>query len=690
MSGNTLNTKNPTAAYTVTMAGQTFTQKDPKGLQYLSVEDHVDMIGVAEVSIGGNQGTEWDSLKIGSDVEIIIGGDDDTPVFVGYITGLRHTYQNGRETLTVLAMDPLVKLASSRNTLVYEKQTDSSIASDVMGAGGVTAGTVDPTSETRDYVFQRNESNLSFLRRLAARNGYVVRAIEGKVEFVAAQFGGSPIEIGKKEVISLDYSFTTRNIPASVTCYGWDYVTKKMVEGSAGTSEVDAIGSSSGTNVTSSLGDIWQGDCHVSDVWVNNQDAAKEMAKSALERMARSFLRGRSVVQGNGKLRTGVMVSFKGHRDGFNPTAYVISVRHRAFAGGGMTSEISFVSNTYPDDATAVDSGTSSDLPAASTSTVASTTSAASPISDVLSDLDSDVADAASDVTDAAADALDDAATAAAAAASAASDAVDDLDLDSLEDLDLDELTEAVDDLAESAGELADDLEEAADELEEELAEATEQLEELGEELEEIGDAAVSAADEVGDAVVSAADDVGDAVVSAAEEVEQVVDEATEVVEEVTEAIDEVEEQVTETVQEVTEAVDEVEEQVSGAVEQASSVASQASSAAAKASSAAAGAEEKISAMAGGQSSSAAAGGSGGGGADSKKSSAAAAGGGGGGGAGQAKNSSSAAAGGGGGQSKNSSSAAGGAGGGQSKNSSSAAGGQSKGSGGSGGGPGKK
>lgn len=346
MSGNSQISTNQAARYTITLGGGEISQADPKGLEYLCVEDHCDMIGVAEFTFAGGAGTEWGSLEIGADVEVKIGGDD-RKLFVGFITGLRHSYQQGRDSLTVLAMDPLCKLAASRVVKVYEEMTDSDIASAVISDGGATAGTVDSTSGTHKYVFQRNESNLVFLRRLAARNGYLVMANEGNIDFKSAQFSGSSTELAKDQVISLDYTFSTRVLPPSITCYGWDYVRKEMVEGTASSGDIQAIGG--GTNAVEKAGILWSGDSYISDVLVNSQEGAVEMAKAELNRLARNFLRGRAVVQGNGAVHAGTKVKFSGHQEKYNPEGYVISSRHRVFVKGGFTSEIVFCSNAFPD-----------------------------------------------------------------------------------------------------------------------------------------------------------------------------------------------------------------------------------------------------------------------------------------------------------------------------------------------------
>lgn len=337
--------ENQTARYTINVAGKTVQQAEPLGLESVSVEDHVDMIGVCELTFGGGMGFDWSSVKVGDDVDMNFGGDT-FKVFKGTITGLRHSYQAGRDSLTIMAMDPLCKLQASRKTKFFEDMTDSEIAEQVIGDSGAEAGQIDATTEKRPYMLQRNESNLEYIRRLAARNNFLVRAKEGKVDFVKAQYNNPPKEIKKKDIISLDYSFSPRALPQNTTVMGWDYKKKEMVQGTASSGDIQLIGG--GTNSTSQA-PIWQGEPHVSDVWLDSQTSAKDVAVAELNRMARNFLRGRAVIQGDGSLHVGVNVKFSEHRQGYNPEVYILSSRHRVFVGSGHTTEIQFCSNTYPD-----------------------------------------------------------------------------------------------------------------------------------------------------------------------------------------------------------------------------------------------------------------------------------------------------------------------------------------------------
>jgi phage protein D len=330
--------------FEVKVNGQSFTQASTDGLTNIIVEDHVDMVGVAQLTFN-NRGINWRELKIGGEVEVQFGGGSGRKNFKGNITGLRHYWKSGVETVTLTAMDPTCKLAASRTTKVYEDKKDSDVVNEVVGRAGLEVGKVDATDKVHPYIFQRNESDLNFLKRLASRNGYLLMANEGKIDFLKPAFGGNTVEIESTRLTALDYEFTDQQIPTELTVIGWSYLDKKKVEATASPGSVQTMGG--GKNSVSGTGQIWQGSSYISDVMVATQEDAKAMAEGELNRLARNYMRGRATVNGTGEVFAGQNVKFIGQRGGFNPEGYVISVRHVVEATGLHSSQIIFCGNTH-------------------------------------------------------------------------------------------------------------------------------------------------------------------------------------------------------------------------------------------------------------------------------------------------------------------------------------------------------
>ena len=331
--------------YKVMIGGQEISP-DATSAKGVVCDLHIDMMSMAEVTLSETAKPLFSNFKLAQEVEVKMGGSDDA-VFKGVVTEIRMSLTKGDTSMRIIAMDPLVKLYASRESKAYEKMSDSDIVKSVISAAGATAS-ADATTGKSDYVIQRNESNLTFAKRLAARNNFHLRANgKGEVEFKKAQFAGTPVDVPFEGVISLEYRMSTIDVPPSVKLVGWDPVDKKKVEANADSGKVDTIGG--GKNVVSDTAQLlWKNPSHVSDVQVSAQGSADAMASSDLNRAARNFLRGVVRVSGNATLVPGKLLKISGNEAGFNPTGYIIGARH-IIDGSVYTSEIHFISNTYPE-----------------------------------------------------------------------------------------------------------------------------------------------------------------------------------------------------------------------------------------------------------------------------------------------------------------------------------------------------
>jgi phage protein D len=333
----------PTAAFKIDINGTEFTQASSGSLESLIVETHLDKIGRAELVLSGDSDTQPRDLNLGDEIKVSIGGDARQALH-GTITHLSHVHQQGVDSVRIVAMDPLIKLAASNVTKVYEEQSDSDIASAVIGDAGATAGTVDSTSEVRPYVLQRAESNLRFLKRLAARNGYLVYAEENTVHFKKPQFSDDPIEVDQELWIKLEMTKSDAGVPQKVVVYGWNYTDKIGVSGELASTAIETIG---GGAAPSSV--TWTGDHQVVDVFVNSDAAAATMAKGLMNQLARQLVQGSCTVKQDGRFYPGVKVKFSGSYQGYNAEGVVVGVRHVVETGGVASTTFWFVGNTTPE-----------------------------------------------------------------------------------------------------------------------------------------------------------------------------------------------------------------------------------------------------------------------------------------------------------------------------------------------------
>ena len=98
--------------------------------------------------------------------------------------------------------------------------------------------------ETHKYILQRNESNLGFLKRLAARNNCQLRVEPGKLLFKKADGGGYGYTLNTNTgLISLNMSYNSSDMVQNVVVRSWDIMTKKEIVGKASASDIQNIGS---------------------------------------------------------------------------------------------------------------------------------------------------------------------------------------------------------------------------------------------------------------------------------------------------------------------------------------------------------------------------------------------------------------------------------------------------------------
>lgn len=333
-------------SFEVKIGGTTIKQQDGKQLENMVVEDHVDMVESAIIRLGGAEGQpEW-NVNIGDEVEIKT-GEGNSVLFKGEVIGIEPSWSiDGLANLSVRALDKSHRLARGRKTRFFEKKKDSDIAQSVGSEAGLQVD-ADATQEVHDYTLQRNESDLTFLKRLAARNNFQLAVDEGKLIFkkAATSGGATTVKMGGN-LRSLRMAYNSMDQVKEVIVRGWDIREKKEIVGKATTGDIEAIG---GGQVGSSVASGKFGDstAYITDVPVSSQAQANELAKSELNRLARQFAKGSCTVEGSDKLRAGTVVKFEGLPNQHNGNFYIISSRHIVTPNSGYLTEISFCSNSF-------------------------------------------------------------------------------------------------------------------------------------------------------------------------------------------------------------------------------------------------------------------------------------------------------------------------------------------------------
>jgi phage protein D len=329
-------------SYEVDIGGTVLTQTTKDGLEMLVFEDHVDMVNMLTVKVGGAETQPAWTFAIGDAVTAKLA---DVEVFSGEIVALEPGFQiEGVASITMRCMDKSHRLGRGRKTRFWEDLKDSDVAQEVGGECGLSVE-ADATGDNQPYILQRNESNIAFLKRLAARNNFQVRVKDDKLIFVKASFQGTAIDVEMGENLrSIRFSYNSMDQVQQVVVRGWDPATKEEVVGTATSSDVTKIGGGElGVELASQFGDST---AYITDVPVSSQAIANEVAKAEMERLARQFCRGTCSIQGNVAVRAGGMLKLGGLADGLNGNVYVLATRHMISRRSGYSTEITFCSNT--------------------------------------------------------------------------------------------------------------------------------------------------------------------------------------------------------------------------------------------------------------------------------------------------------------------------------------------------------
>src|SRR6516165_2430020 len=124
----------------------------------------------------GPVGFLFNQVALGDKLEIAFGLAQQKTVFKGEITGIEERYGDGVPQLVLLAEDALHKLARTRQSRAFAQQSPNSIVSTLASDAGLTADA--KLSDTPGDYNQLNESDLHFLRRLAARYAAFPRVVD--------------------------------------------------------------------------------------------------------------------------------------------------------------------------------------------------------------------------------------------------------------------------------------------------------------------------------------------------------------------------------------------------------------------------------------------------------------------------------------------------------------------------------
>ncbi len=253
-----------------------------------------------------------------------------SPVFAGRITGIEAQYApKSPPEFLVLAEDRFQDLRMERHTRSFENITDADVIRQIAGKHGLSAQ-VDVDGPTYRVLVQLNQSDLAFLReRVVAIDAELW--VDDRTLYAQARSrrnaGTASFTYGEN-LLEFSVLADLAHQRTSVSVSGWDVAGKQAIDVEAGESSIAAElkGGRSGSSVLAAA--LAPRRERMVTAVPLSQPEAKAMATARYRALARSFVRGSGVVDGNVKIRVGTQIEMHGLGAFFDGPYYVTLARH--------------------------------------------------------------------------------------------------------------------------------------------------------------------------------------------------------------------------------------------------------------------------------------------------------------------------------------------------------------------------
>lgn len=314
----------------------------------LVVDQDLDQPDMAVLTVNNADHSFSNDLRLGDELEVKIGGSGGTSIFKGEVVGLEPIYKTGGESKCVVrAFNRMHRLLRGRKSRTFVDKKDSDIASTIASDNGLTAQ-VEATKVVHKHVYQHNQTDLEFLRVLAARNGYEVLVEDKTLHFRkprADKDSGVELRINAQGGGNVLKSFSPRlssaGLVQEVEVRSWNPEKKEEIVARA-----KASGSSLGARVApeNAVEAFGERVTFTVDRPVASVEEAQHLADAKLAEIMMDYISGDGLAIGAPTLKAGIVVKVTVNPtdsgDRFNGKYFVVGASHRyshssASGGGG-------------------------------------------------------------------------------------------------------------------------------------------------------------------------------------------------------------------------------------------------------------------------------------------------------------------------------------------------------------------
>ncbi|MCD9460627.1 hypothetical protein LU351_16600 [Marinibactrum halimedae] len=247
-------------------------------------------------------------LSLGTEVEILMGEEDDTSLFIGDITAIEEQYGEGAPTLALLLQDGLHKLARTRGSRAFEDMSPNDVISAVASDAGLTPDV--NVSTLTSHWHQLNESHLAFLLRLLARFDIALRLENGQLRAKPEQEDPEPVQVDADDnALKIKLLVDVNHQPTLTTVSGFNVADNEETNYEAEQIEP----APAATSAAHQLHELqWGSDESVPHPFARSNAEAEAYAKAHFHRQAKRFVQGSVVCQGEALLHSGREVEITG------------------------------------------------------------------------------------------------------------------------------------------------------------------------------------------------------------------------------------------------------------------------------------------------------------------------------------------------------------------------------------------
>ncbi|GGO76221.1 hypothetical protein GCM10011348_02910 [Marinobacterium nitratireducens] len=278
----------------------------------------------------------FDDIALGAELEIDMGQPDPVRIFKGEVTAIEEQYGEGAPTLALLLQDRLHRLARARQNRSYEEYSPDEIVRAIAAEAGLRADV--QVSGVNDSWHQLNESDLAFLLRLLGRFDIALRLEDDTLRARPEEPDSAPVELSAQDsALRVRLIADLNHQPRASRSQGYSVATAEAVEHSSERLS-PAPEATSAADTLSRLG--WPGDETVPHPFARSQAEADAYAQAHFHRMAKRFVQGDIVCQGEPTLKSGREILLSGVSPRLRGTYQVVHCSHRFDSSTGYETHL--------------------------------------------------------------------------------------------------------------------------------------------------------------------------------------------------------------------------------------------------------------------------------------------------------------------------------------------------------------